>query len=179
MTVQLAKILALPSVAEPDSYIGEESFVKAGGRVLVLKSKLDMDSDGKEELGITYETYHQSQTSLDPNAEWIDAITIPYFVLPGHFPHGVGMGDLAYIEYLGRSVFAICADVGPSRKIGEASVAVHRALGFDNVRNGHIVDVGIDSGVYTVLFPNSKIDTPCSFQAIQAFGQIQMNELLK
>ena len=178
MSPQLTKILAMPSVPQPDHYIGEQSFVKAGGRVLVLKSKLDQDDDGISHPGITYATYHQGQTSLDPGATWIDAITVPYFVLPGHFPHGIGMGDIAYIEYQGKSVFAICADVGPQTKIGEASVAVHNALGFNNVRNGHIIDSGIDANVYTVLFPNSKIDTPCSFQAIQAAGQIQMNQLL-
>jgi hypothetical protein len=183
MNPTLTQILAWPSLAQSDHYQGEQKFVKVhnpanGIAVLVIESKLDQDDDGKEEAGMSYAKYHQGQTSLDQKGAWLDPIKFPYFVLPGHFPHGMELGDLAWIVYGDHSVFAICGDVGPERKIGEASVAVHAALGFNHVHGHSIADLGIDANAYIVLMPGTKITTPCTVQDIQTKGQAALDKVL-
>jgi hypothetical protein len=65
-------------------------------------------------------------------ARYIDAETIPFFVLPKGGFGGVGIGDVmvARLSKSGveRMVFGIVADAGPPGKFGEGSVALNAAL---------------------------------------------------
>ena len=64
----------------------------------------------------------------------LPAETVPYIVLPlnaaghGPFDPAVAIGDVAIVIYKDKITAAICGDLGPTRKIGEASIAVHQAL---------------------------------------------------
>ena len=61
----------------------------------------------------------------------VDAWSVPYVVTNPHVQRnaaGVVLGCLATVEYQGRSISAVVADVGPSGRIGEISVAAAKAL---------------------------------------------------
>ena len=124
------------------------------------ESKLDLDTDGRKDAGIRYEPTHQDATSLDPAGAWLSSNEINYLVLPGGFDHrhdGVHLGCLATVLYDGHIAHAVVADVGPAAKFGEGSIALHRALGFERIRDGRILDCGIDGGVSILLYLHSNI----------------------
>lgn len=107
--------------------------------------------------------YYRSLTSLQiPGSEekqqgQINAESVPFFVLPGGQYSGWGakLGDvgLVYNSKTGDNTFAIFADVGPSSKIGEISIACAAQLSIPtSPRYG-----GVSSGVYYVVFPGSTL----------------------
>jgi hypothetical protein len=60
---------------------------------------------------------------------------VPYIVLPQIAPHSdrtfdplVAIGDVAVVIFKDKIAAAVCADLGPFNKIGEASIRVHEAL---------------------------------------------------
>ena len=104
----------------------------------------------------------------------VDADRVPYVVIPisrpgqprGEFTRltGVGVGDFGVVMWRGRTVPVIVADTGPWPKLGEGSLALHRALGHDECRRrdaGGVCRGGsndmesIPRGVVTVLFPGT------------------------
>jgi hypothetical protein len=67
--------------------------------------------------------------------QWLPAETVPYIVLPSVAPNDrrpfdplVRIGDLAVVVFKEKIAAAICGDIGPSNKIGEASIRVHEML---------------------------------------------------
>ena len=129
-------------------------------------SKLDLDTDGKKDPNIHYESTHQDVTSIDPHGDWLNSNTLNFYVLPGNFTKrhgGIKTGCLGTVIYGDKFAHAIFADVGPKTKYGEASIHVHRTLGFERVKNGHILDCGIDNNVGILIYINSVIPhTPCT-----------------
>ena len=114
-----------------------------------------------------YPGYYVSNTSLeytqysawDPR-RYVNAVNMTFFVLPGTSAirnTGVKLGDYGFIYWsqTGRSVYAIYADVGPTTSIGEGSVLTNVNLGSNPYNSKGRVTIGIDSGVYTVVFPGS------------------------
>lgn len=106
----------------------------------------------------------------------VDADAMPYVVIPAAGPDdvrgefsrttGVQVGDLGVVVYQGRVVPVIVADTGPFAKLGEGSLALHRALGRELCRardaGGACQAVvepmeSIGSDVTTVLFPGSAL----------------------
>ena len=104
----------------------------------------------------------------------VDADRIPYVVIPisapgeprGEFTRrtGVGVGDFGVVIWRGRAVPVIVADTGPYPKLGEGSLALHRALGHEQCPERDAADVcrggsdamkSIEHDVTTVLFPGS------------------------
>jgi hypothetical protein len=68
----------------------------------------------------------------DP-AAFIDSETIPYIVVPPLIVQqtaGVVRGCKARVTWKSKSVDCVVADKGPSRKIGELSIAAARAIGL-------------------------------------------------
>lgn len=123
---------------------------------LYLKSDLDLDTDGGHAPGIVWDSTHQDDTSLHwPDGKPVDSNSIPFVVIPGKWNRGIKLGDVCHVQYGSKVVAAIVADIGPQRKVGEGSIALHRLLGFERVRNGRIVDIGIESGVRTIFYPNT------------------------
>jgi glycosyl hydrolase group 75 (putative chitosanase) len=65
---------------------------------------------------------------------YVDSAAIPFIVLPGQHSHGALLGDvcLCYQAQSGENCYGIYADVGPSSKIGEASMRMAQALKIDD-----------------------------------------------
>ena len=109
-----------------------------------------------------------STTSLaDPRFEaadprrYLDARTVPHFVLPGGESgpfgreHGIRLGDLGLIVRGNRGVFAVFGDAGPADKLGEASPAVITRLnGHPDAMNS--LPGAIAAGVTTLVLPGSR-----------------------
>jgi Fungal chitosanase of glycosyl hydrolase group 75 len=78
----------------------------------------------------------QNQTSLRfATGRSLPSETVPYIVLPQSGPQSgkpfdpaLNIGDLAVVIFKDKTTSAICADLGPHTKIGEASIRVHEAL---------------------------------------------------
>jgi hypothetical protein len=107
----------------------------------------------------------------------IDADRIPYVVIPWEGPSdvegqftaltGVKAGDFGYVVHDGVTVPVIVGDTGPFEKLGEGSIALHRALGRELCAKRDAAGVcvrvvepmeSIDGNVVTVLFPGSARD---------------------
>ncbi len=126
----------------------------------------------------------------DPRC-YVDATAVPYIALPppAYRAGGARVGDFAavYNRLSGKLSFAIFADVGPSRLIGEGSHALALALGIPGGRHG-----GQTHGITYVSFPGSGNRRPRSISDINANGDrlfgawggrlriadLQLNELL-
>ena len=109
---------------------------------------------------------------------YVDSETVPYFVLPLKFHQEIGiekplMGCIAKISWNGKSVFAILADEGPSKKIGEASIKTLESLGFDPWNSAKTKVVrGIPSGVtYDVFYTKRDLNRCVDFDSIQKYGK--------
>ncbi|MBC7998234.1 MAG: glycoside hydrolase family 75 protein [Leptolyngbya sp.] len=103
------------------------------GGVLYFRSGMQVDADGSPRAR-QIDPCGQSQTSLrHPNGAPVNAERVPYIVLPGgSYKHlGIKLGDIAAVRYQGKVQFAVFADVGPSYKIGEGSMALADALGIN------------------------------------------------
>jgi hypothetical protein len=92
----------------------------------------------------------------------VDAVKIPYIVLPGSFVKAfhVNPGDLAIVYRPKTQAFAlgVYADAGPS--LGEASVKLHCDLKHAPVftKNGIAhAKAGIDDPVATKVFPGTSM----------------------
>ncbi|MBS2026868.1 MAG: peptidoglycan-binding protein [Deltaproteobacteria bacterium] len=142
------------------SYTGTSTSINAvhtsSGAVgaFAFQSKLDIDSDGATGITHSQDPWHQDQTSLKFADGYVDAKTVPYIVLPPSLARagGAKLGDLVQVSYNGKSVYAIYADVGPSTKLGEGSMALASQLGINpDPRYG-----GMDSQkVKMVVLPGS------------------------
>ena len=101
---------------------------------------------------------------------------VPYIVLPQSGPKSgqpfdplVQIGDLAIIIAGDKTTAAICGDLGPHQKIGEASIRVHEALQQANVPDpcarrspqGFCLkarNASVDKDVLYFVFPRSALD---------------------
>lgn len=157
---------------------------------VAFTSKLGLDLDGSwiacNKRGVTDQCgttlmlpAREGQPCVIPTAPRsrcipVDADRIPYVVLPAAGPReapasefmdstGIRVGDLGVVIFGGKIVSIIVADTGPFNKIGEGSMALHRALGNDFCRTrdaaGNCTETkrgsSIGRGVTTVVFPGS------------------------
>lgn len=143
-------------------------------------SKLAVDLDGSRfACGPRHGRTDQCPTALmlrtEKNREIpVDADAIPYVVIPEAGPPAVAgeftrltrvkVGDFGIVIANGRVVPVIVGDTGPFAKLGEGSLALHRALGrqlcVERDSTGEcsrVVDnmESIGGGVRTVLFPGT------------------------
>ena len=136
------------------SHIGQKA-------VCVMTSNLDLDTDGGNDPSIAWDKTHQSDTSLHwPKGAPVDANATPFVVIPGGNwgkRHNLKVGDvgLAQIDSFPDVVPVIIADIGPKDRVGEGSIALHRAFGHETVAGGKIRDVGMAGPFRMALFPNS------------------------
>lgn len=148
------------------------------GNIQVL-SDAAADADGAPNAPDIDKT-GQLETSLRRSRGWlgeeqyVNALTIPYFVLPGNWKKitGVscGLGDIAKISVEGFSIYAIYADVGGNTSIGEASVRAIEALGGNPWRD-HMIKVGLPYGVTYEIIPSSaNMEMTRTFDEIQEYG---------
>jgi hypothetical protein len=156
----LDHLRGLPKAPIHEKLDGLKSMMKVfaadGSTAFLTLSDLDLDTDGKRDPAIHYESTHQSATSLDPHGHWLGSNDLNYIVMPGGLSqrHGnqLKIGTLATVIYNGRVAHAVVADTGPHSKYGEGSIALHRALGFERIHDVNIVDCGIDRGVITLIY---------------------------
>lgn len=145
-------------------------------------SKLAVDLDGSPfACSPAHGLSDQCPTSLMlPDGENglvpVDSDRIPYVVIPAAGPSdvsgefgrltGVSVGDFGVVIAHGRVVPVIVADTGPFPKLGEGSIALHRALGRELCEkrdaSGTCTSFGdedrmesIEGDVTTVLFPGT------------------------
>ncbi len=150
------------------------------GGAIAYASKLAVDLDGSPfACGPGHGRTDRCPTSLmlpGPGGREmpVDADAIPYVVIPeagpadvrGEFARltGVAVGDFGVVIANGRVVPVIVADTGPYAKIGEGSLALHRALGREPCAHrgtdgacDRVIDPmeSIGGGVTTILFPGT------------------------
>jgi hypothetical protein len=116
--------------------------------------------------------FYISMTSLvDPSKRpndpqrYVDAETIPYFVLPSDQKFSANLGDFGFVvnPANGKSCGCIFADVGPENEIGEGSISLAKKLGINSNPKGG----GIEDGLAYIVFPGTKSGWPLSADAIQ------------
>lgn len=148
------------------------------GHVRVL-SDAAADADGAPNAE-DIDEHGQIETSLRRSRGWkgdgvyVNALTIPYFVLPGNWKKVTGiqcnLGDIAKITFKSVSVYAIYADVGDEESIGEASVRAIEELG-GNPWSDHMVVRGLHYGVTFEIVPGSaNLEITRTFSEIQQYG---------
>jgi Fungal chitosanase of glycosyl hydrolase group 75 len=160
-------------------------------QVLFFQSHLDLDTDGYK--GASDGT-HQDNTSLHDTEvlspakldkkghtlrraktqrDNVDSNVVPYFVLPlmpGSDSNwvgkkeGIALGDVGVIIGQNKVLCVEFADAGPSVKLGEASMQVHRFFGHNPLNaRGKINDSDIatagkaDFTFVTIVFPGSGL----------------------
>jgi hypothetical protein len=157
------------------------------GGPIAYVSKLAVDLDGSPfACGPNRQRSDQCPTSLmleDAQGEAVplDADRVPYVVIPsrGEFSRltGVRVGDFGVVIKDGVVAPVIVGDTGPPNKLGEGSLALHRALGrelcAERDGGGVCVEVpdnitSIEQGVTTILFPGSARGdlTPDNVEAV-------------
>jgi len=127
-------------------------------RVLFL-ADADIDCDGGSNP--FHDPYWQSDTSYHHEGKAIDAETVPYVVVPLVIireARGAVLGCLARATNVrtGQQSWAIVADVGPQRKIGEVSPALAKRIGVnpDPIIGGeeeHIIQYEIWPGMRATI----------------------------
>jgi len=151
---------------------GGKAIFKLPGGQLYYDSLLDLDSDGSR-FAVEDHT-GQSDTSLhQPNGKPVDADAVPFFVLPAAFAakFDIKLGDVAAVIFKDKIEFAVFADHGPAKKLGEGSIALHRSLGHETIRGGKFHDEAIDADVITIVFPGSGDRTPQTPDKIRETGR--------
>jgi len=145
---------------------------KLPGGQIYFDSGLDLDTDGSRFFnqdgppGALFGVPTTSTKWADGTS--LDADVVNYFVLPGGFytPYNIEKGDIGVVIFGSRKVFACFGDVGPTHKLGEGSISLHRELGNEPIANHnqakgeHLINGakggnGIGSGVVTIVFPGS------------------------
>ncbi len=98
----------------------------------------------------------RTRSNTDP-LRYVDSEAVPYIVLPGGHLGRASLGDYALVVNTdnGKMVHAIAADAGPKHRVGEASIAVARALlgeAASNPRSG-----GTERAIIRyIVFPGSE-----------------------
>jgi len=122
---------ALSSAGYPDSPYWKDILVTDGRGRPVIQGERD-PAPGYFISRTAYE--HREFLHTDPR-RYVDAETVPYVVVPPQVRKGVRgvvLGCLAECinTRTGKSMKGPVADIGPRNKIGEASIAMARALGI-------------------------------------------------
>jgi hypothetical protein len=134
---------------------------KLPGGEIYFDSALELDTDGWPDGKGKGDTSWQPQTSLRyANTDSINANAVPYFVLPlpsSWFKNrGCVLGDYAAVISENALAFAVFADLGPNKKIGEGSIELLRQLGEERIKtNGKVKNAGMGPRVITIVFPGS------------------------
>lgn len=165
------------------------------GGAIAYVAKLAVDLDGSPfACSAAHGSMDQCPTSLMlPDGKHgetpVDADRIPYVVVPWSGPRvergrftrmtGVGVGDFGVVIANGKTIPVIVADTGPFEKLGEGSLALHRALGRelcvkrdDTGTCRRVIEemTSIGGNVTTVLFPHTARDglTPATIAQVVA-----------
>jgi Fungal chitosanase of glycosyl hydrolase group 75 len=134
---------------------------KLPGGEIYFDSALELDTDGWPDGKGKGDSSWQPQTSLRyANKDSLNANAVPYFVLPlpGSWfnSRGCALGDYAAVIFKDQLAFAVFADLGPAKKLGEGSIELLRRLGEERIKaNGKVRNAGMGPRVITIVFPGS------------------------
>lgn len=162
-------------------------------------SRLD-PGNGSEQDFTTFAFTDASGKSI-PGNPGLSSELVPYVVLPKKaanssrpFHPDLAIGDVAVVIFKDRITSAICGDLGPHRRIGEASIRVHEALRQPGVpdpcskrdANGwclRTLNASVEEDVLTFVFPGSgfapgeltpqNINTKVAERAYRLFNQLR------
>lgn len=173
--------------------------------VVFWSSKMSIDTDGPAapddsrrlngkqldpDSGQTGTSFHLPNGQGDLPAE-----VTPYIVLPENaaenapFHPDLSLGNLAVVIYKNQMTAAICGDIGPFHKIGEASICVHQELqpaAPDPCRRHRdpvtkfctgIFDASIDDDVLFFVFPGSTLGDNFTLADLQTDPTTQSSPL--
>jgi hypothetical protein len=143
----------------------------------------------------------QNETTLRlANGDSIPSETVPYIVLPlaphstKAFDSALAIGDVAIVVFGNKLTAAVCGDLGPAAKIGEASIRVHEALQQHGCpdpcasRDGngfckHVRNASVGEDVLFFVFPDSafpkseltieNIDTKVQERALALYAKLR------
>lgn len=109
------------------------------------------------------------QATAGTQRRYVNSNEIPFIVLPPWLILATGTsidvkGPVAYVvrPETGDEAFAIVADRGPSAKLGEGSIALHRALGSEPVIKWRLSGIdrakrSINDDVVYLMFPSTTV----------------------
>ncbi len=175
----LGNIVELLNTATPitDKLEGKEIILKLPTGQIYIEADMDIDADGSPRVKDIDPEFGQLGTNLTypgrtGQNQYVNAEEVPYFVLPGGWykQFGINLGDIGAVLYNGKIEYAVFADVGPTTKIGEGSIALSQSLGNDPFRNGK-AEIGIDKDVIYIVFPGSGNGTPQTVKEIRDKGK--------
>ena len=135
-------------------------FATLPGGEIIFDTDLELDTDGWPDGFGSGDTSHQADTNLHCGGKPINANEVPYFVLPLPKPWftdlSVSLGDYAAVIFKDKLAFAVFADLGPTKKLGEGSLELLRRLGQERLRpNGKVINAGMEPHIITIVFPGS------------------------
>jgi len=166
-----------------DGDLGGDELAEMGGDrpvAVFWSSKMAIDTDGpaagpgRPNGKALDPASGQNDTSLHfANGGGLPAEIVPYIVLPQLKPGSnqtfnpeVAIGDIAIVIFKDKTAAAVCGDLGPFNKIGEASIRVHEGLQQQGCpdpcsrrdANGfcqRALNASVEQDVLYFVFPNS------------------------
>jgi peptidoglycan hydrolase-like protein with peptidoglycan-binding domain len=164
------------AAADRDTYTGDPSSCKALLRfadgTVYFDAKMAICADGSPRAKQIDRPYGQTVTRFSfPNTNLpFNAEHVPYIVLPKpskdgslDFARAFGISsyDLAAVVYRDKYTPAFFAEIGPTFRLGEASIAVHENLPvpfpWTSPRRDRVLNASVESDVIYCVFPNSAV----------------------
>lgn len=133
----IQRLINLPIAGDKTPYPSVDVLHEYGRHFFI--ADLDVDCDGPNG-NPDNDPYWQSGTTLQHNGKSIDSYKVKGIVLPPgviKVAKGIVLGCKARLTNLKTGAFAdaVVYDVGPSRKLGEGSVAAVKAIGINSNPN--------------------------------------------
>lgn len=137
-------------VPNSSSIADDTSVYEESDGMCQMVADADIDADGVDDEGkpnnIYHDPFYQSDTTLHHNGKPLNALQVPYIVLPNACINGVKgivMGCLCRVTYYktGKRVIGVVGDKGPSSKTGELSIEMASRLEMGSNPNSGGEDV--------------------------------------
>jgi hypothetical protein len=108
---------------------------KDGREIVQFKAKMAICCDGMPK-NVYKDPYWQPETAYYNNGKFLNPVTVPYVVVPPFIIQSVDpvvLGSESEVENLKNKMVtdAICGEVGPDDKLGEASMNCARRVGLN------------------------------------------------
>lgn len=135
----ITRLFSLPIKGDNTLILAVDVLHESRDSKIFFVADADIDCDGSGG-NPENDPYFQPETSYKLNDVSLDAYNVPFIVVPKSVINSVGsvvLGCRAKATYhkTGLSCDCIVGDVGPTRKLGELSVAAARAIGMPDSPN--------------------------------------------
>ena len=135
-------------------------FATLPGGQIFFDTDLELDTDGWPDGPDGDSTWQRNSSLRYADTSPVNSNAVPYYVLPGpkkwYADRGVSLGDYAAVIFKDKLAFAVFADVGPQKKLGEGSLELMRRLGEERMKpNNTVKNAGMGPRVLTLVFPGS------------------------